>query len=121
MLQGTATSLNRMKGNQVQPTLYADHGNLMDELPFLYVDMLQKFFARLELLLKEPIHPDTLLYGVDAKFYAPILKTNSVMQTEISGLYAIGDCSGVTHSLSQAAASGLYVGEYLTNNLGQFP
>jgi uncharacterized FAD-dependent dehydrogenase len=117
MLQGIATSPNQMRANQVQPTLYADHGNLMDELPFVYVDMLQKFFSRLALLIREPIHPDTLLYGVDAKFYAPIVKTDRVMQTEISGLYAIGDCSGVTHSLSQAAASGLYVGEYLTQTI----
>jgi uncharacterized FAD-dependent dehydrogenase len=117
LLQGTATFLHHMQGTEVQPTLHADHGNLMHELPFVYVDMLQKFFARLELLIGEPIHPDTLLYGVDAKFYAPIVKIDRTMQTEISGLYAIGDCSGVTHSLSQAAASGLYVGKYLYQNM----
>jgi uncharacterized FAD-dependent dehydrogenase len=121
LLQDTATSLQQMEGNQVQPTLYADHGNLRDELPLVYVDMLQKFFTRLELLIREPIHPDTLLYGVDAKFYAPIVKTDRVMQTEISGLYAIGDCSGVTHSLSQAAANGLYVGECLRSSMAKFP
>ena len=34
---------------------------------------------------------------------------NHLMAAE--NLYIIGDCSGITHSLSQAAASGLFVAE----------
>jgi uncharacterized FAD-dependent dehydrogenase len=113
LCNGKPTSMVKLNMNEVKPTLEADGGDLVDEVPGLYIQMLQTFFTRLEQFLGEPIHPDTLLYGIDAKFYAPVITTDQHMQTEINGLYVVGDCSGITHSLSQAAACGLYVGEYL--------
>ncbi|MFZ0475098.1 MAG: NAD(FAD)-utilizing dehydrogenase, partial [Halobacillus sp.] len=70
-----------------------------------------EFMGKLENLIEKPIHPDTLVYGIDAKFYEPQINTTQDFETEIKGLFLIGDCSGVTHSLSQAAASGLYVAD----------
>lgn len=57
---------------------------------------------------------DTLLYGVEVKFYNSKVEVDSNLQTKIEGLYALGDGSGVTHSLSQASASGVYVARILT-------
>jgi uncharacterized FAD-dependent dehydrogenase len=34
---------------------------------------------------------------------------NENLETVHKGLYVIGDCSGVTHSLSHASASGVFV------------
>ena len=59
---------------------------------------------------------DTLLYGVEVKFYNMEVEIDSDLQTKHSGLYVIGDCSGVTHSLSHASASGVYVARHI---LGQ--
>ncbi|WP_173108104.1 NAD(FAD)-utilizing dehydrogenase [Bacillus sp. KH172YL63] len=100
-------------GNIVGPSLEAECGNLREEVPELYGNALEEFLHALEKLIGETIHDDTLLYGLDAKFFEPKLKTNKYFETDISGLYLIGDCSGETHSLSQAAASGVYVGHYL--------
>ena len=52
---------------------------------------------------------DTLLYGVEVKFYNMQVEIDHNLETCHKGLYVIGDCSGVTHSLSHASASGIYV------------
>ncbi|GAF38311.1 NAD(FAD)-utilizing dehydrogenases [Agrilactobacillus composti DSM 18527 = JCM 14202] len=54
-----------------------------------------------------------MLYGYDAKFYPTQVKTNAQFETGIPGLYCIGDCSGATYSLAQAAASGVYLGQII--------
>lgn len=113
LLSGESTTNEKMKKNSVQPTLAADYGNLTTEVPLLYLNSLQGFLNQLEEFIGETIDEDTLLYGIDGKFYSPIIETNSNFQTSLEGLYVIGDCSGVTHSLSQAAASGIYLGKYL--------
>lgn len=71
------------------------------------------FLYALEKLLGEPINGNTILYAMDSKSYAPVLKTNQQFLTDIANLYIIGDCSGITSSLSQAAASGLFVAEQI--------
>ncbi len=108
------TSSADLAENKIRPTLEATAGHLMEEVPETDITVLLEFLDRLELLLETPLSPDTLLYGMDGKFYAPVLSTSPVFETDLPGLYAIGDCSGVTHSLSQAAASGLYLGQHLT-------
>ena len=110
---GRSTLSDALAENEVRPTLEATPGNLIEEVPDMDIRVLLEFLDRLEQLLETPLSPDTLLYGMDGKFYAPVLSTSPVFETDIPGLYAIGDCSGVTHSLSQAAASGLYLGQYL--------
>ena len=52
---------------------------------------------------------DTLLYGVEVKFYNMEVEVDRNLETLHKGLYMIGDGSGVTHSLSHASASGVYV------------
>ncbi len=56
---------------------------------------------------------DTLLYGVEVKFYNMEVEIDENLETCHKGLFVIGDCSGVTHSLSHASASGVYVARYL--------
>ncbi|MDX5866254.1 NAD(P)-binding protein [Bacillus cereus group sp. BfR-BA-01119] len=115
LLNKQPTIANDMKYNRIQPTLQGDYGNLNTEIPPLYIEGLKEFLLRLEQFIQEPIDTDTLLYGIDGKFYAPTIKLNNHFETSIHGLFLVGDCSGVTHSLSQAAASGLYVGKYLSD------
>ncbi|MBK3497012.1 NAD(FAD)-utilizing dehydrogenase [Viridibacillus sp. YIM B01967] len=116
LLRGQPTVAKMMKYNHIQPTLSGDYGDLNKEIPQLYIEGLKEFLLRLEQFIEEPIDKDTLLYGIDGKFYAPTIKINEQFETSIKGLYLIGDCSGVTHSLSQAAASGLYVGKCLSDS-----
>lgn len=111
---GQATSNESMGNNRIQPTLHANLGDLTTEVPLLYIQILLEFLDELEKMIGESVDDDTLLYGMDGKFYSPIIETDENFQTSIEGLYVIGDCSGVTHSLSQAAASGIFVAEVLS-------
>ena len=52
---------------------------------------------------------DTLLYGVEVKFYSSRLQLNDSLETEIPNMFAIGDGAGITRGLSQASASGVHV------------
>ena len=56
---------------------------------------------------------DTLLYGVEVKFYNSQVSVDEHLETKVKGMYALGDGSGVTHSLSQASASGVYLARLL--------
>ena len=58
---------------------------------------------------------DTLLYGVEVKFYNMEVEVNSDLESCLKGLYVIGDGSGITHSLSHASASGIYVAQKIAN------
>ena len=60
---------------------------------------------------------DTLLYGVEVKFYNMEVSIDNNLETVQPGLYIIGDGSGVTHSLSHASASGVYVARRLAQEL----
>jgi uncharacterized FAD-dependent dehydrogenase len=59
---------------------------------------------------------DTLLYGVEVKFYNMEVALDENLETPHKGLFVIGDGSGVTHSLSHASASGVYVARYLAEH-----
>ncbi|THF72883.1 FAD-binding protein [Cohnella fermenti] len=97
----------------IQPTLAAEPADLRKEVPELYVRAALEFLEALEKLIGEPIDDDTIVYAIDAKLYSPGIATDERFETSVPGLYVIGDCSGTTHSLSQAAASGLHVGRLL--------
>ncbi|WP_273831641.1 NAD(P)/FAD-dependent oxidoreductase [Guptibacillus sedimenti] len=108
-----ATTSHILSSNSIVPSLDGEAGNLIDELPNIYLDALREFFDSLEKLIGEPIDEETLLYGIDGKFYEAKIPTNDSFETDVTGLFLIGDCSGETHSLSQAAASGLYAAKMI--------
>ncbi|MGR9049781.1 NAD(FAD)-utilizing dehydrogenase [Halobacillus faecis] len=100
---------DHLSSGVIHPSLEAEAGDLQKEVPPLYLEALLEFFEALEGLLGEKIDRDTILYGLDSKFYEAKIYTDEHFETELPGLYLIGDCSGETHSLSQAAASGIYL------------
>lgn len=115
---GLPTTAAALAGNSVQPSLEADPALLADEMPSLYIQATLEFLEALERLLDCPVDGDTLLYALDGKFYAPRIETGTNFQTALPGLYVIGDCSGRTHSLSQAAASGIHAARSLKQTGG---
>ena len=62
-----------------------------------------------DIKLGEIKNDDTLLYGVEVKFYNMEVALDEHLESRYKGLYVIGDGSGVTHSLSHASASGVFV------------
>ena len=100
----------KFKKHLIEPTLTkTEFANLARLTPDDYLQQTCDFLFALQSLLGEPIDGNTLLYAMDSKSYAPIIQTNDDFATKINGLYIIGDSSGVSCSLSQAAATGLYV------------
>ena len=59
---------------------------------------------------------ETLLYGVEVKFYSNRVIVNRDFETSVRGLYAIGDGAGVTRGLQQASANGLSVARSILNS-----
>jgi len=113
LVKNRPTTKEQLTKNSIHATLQADGGNLYDEIPLIYINALLRIFESMERLIETGIHKDTLLYGIDAKYYEPEIQTSIHFETKENGLYVIGDCSGVTYSLSQAAASGVYLGRHL--------
>mgnify|MGYP002411421209 FL=1 len=61
---------------------------------------------------------DTLLYGIECKYYSARPRCNDFELDGCDKIYAIGDGAGFTRSLSQAAANGLYVADKINIEIG---
>ena len=114
--RGRRSTPGRIKESTLQPTLAAEPGDLSLVLPKRILDGIIEMIHALDKIAPGTANDDTLLYGVEVKFYNMEVDVNENLEVpEYKGLYIIGDGSGVTHSLSQAAASGVYVAQKIKN------
>lgn len=105
---GRRSTPERMRVAGVEPTLpAATPGDLASVLPYRHLTDLLEFFAALDKLAPGIAGEDTLLYGVEVKFYSSRVAVGPDLMTSVQGLYAIGDGAGVTRGLIQSSASGL--------------
>ena len=104
----------------IEPTLKtAVDGDLNLLLPRRVADLIEKFIFKLDYITDDSIINDnTILYGIEAKFYSDLIEVDSNLQTAISGVYCIGDGAGITRGITQSAACGIAVAENIINNLG---
>ena len=109
LMRGRRTTLSRIEDGFVTPTLQAEPGDLSLVLPKRILDGIIEMIYALDKIAPGTANDDTLLYGVEVKFYNMHVKLNERLETRYPGLYVIGDGSGVTHSLSHASASGVFV------------
>jgi len=93
--------------------LQATPGDLSLVLPKRILDGITEMIYALDEIAPGTANNDTLLYGVEVKFYNMEVRLDHNLETNHPGLYVIGDGSGVTHSLSHASASGVYVADIL--------
>ena len=107
--RGRRSNLKRIEEGTVRPTLKATPGDLSLVLPKRILDGIIEMIHALDKIAPGTANDDTLLYGVEVKFYNMEVDVDENLETEYPGLYVIGDGSGVTHSLSHASASGVYV------------
>lgn len=113
LIRGRRTTESRLAQNTVTPTLTATAGDLSLVLPHRILTNIIETLYALDKVAPGTANDDTLLYGCESKYYS--LKPKHSEDFEITdGLYLIGDGSGITRGLSQAAAMGLYVAERLT-------
>ncbi len=111
--QGRRTSERRMQKCFTRPTLNATAGDLSLVIPKRQLDDIMEMIYALDKIAPGVANEDTLLYGVEVKFYNSKVKVDNNLMTKVPNMYAIGDGSGVTHSLSQASASGVLVARIL--------
>ncbi len=113
LIKGRRSSERRMEKSFLRATLNATPGDLSLVIPKRQLDDIIEMIVALDKIAPGTANEDTLLYGVEVKFYNSKVKVDENLETIIKGLYILGDSSGVTHSLSQAAASGVHVARLL--------
>lgn len=109
LVRGRRSNEKRIEEGLVTPTLTATPGDLSLVLPKRILDGIIEMIYALDKIAPGTANDDTLLYGVEVKFYNMEVELDRNLESCHKGLYVIGDGSGVTHSLSHASASGVYV------------
>ena len=117
LIRGRRSTPGRIEGSFVTPTLSATPGDLSLVIPKRILDGIIEMIYALDKIAPGTANDDTLLYGVEVKFYNMEVELDHHLETTQPGLFVIGDGSGVTHSLSHASASGVFVARYLLENL----
>lgn len=116
LIRGHRSTEKRLAKSFLTPTLAATPGDLSLVMPKRILDGIIEMIYALDKIAPGTANDDTLLYGVEVKFYNMEVALNENLETLHKGLFVIGDGSGVTHSLSHASASGVYVARYLAEN-----
>ncbi len=109
LIRGQRSTEKRIAESFTVPTLNAAAGDLSLVLPKRILDGIIEMIYALDKVAPGTANDDTLLYGVEVKFYNMEVAVDENLMTQYEGLYVIGDGSGITHSLSHASASGVHV------------
>ena len=116
LIRGQRSTPKRIEKGFMTPTLAATPGDLSLVMPKRILDGIIEMLYALDKIAPGTASDDTLLYGVEVKFYNMEVALDRNLETPHKGLFVIGDGSGVTHSLSHASASGVYVARYLAEH-----
>lgn len=114
LVRGHRSTEKRIAESFTVPTLNAAAGDLSLVLPKRILDGIIEMIYALDKVAPGTANDDTLLYGVEVKFYNMEVEVDENLMTRHEGLYVIGDGSGITHSLSHASASGVHVARHIT-------
>jgi len=98
LVKGRRSSARRMEKCFTRPTLKATAGDLSLVIPKRQLDNIIEMIYALDKIAPGTANEDTLLYGVEVKFYNSRVHVDHNLETKVKGLYALGDGSGVTHS-----------------------
>ena len=115
LIRGSRSNPKRIEEAFVTPTLKATPGDLSLVLPKRILDGIIEMIYALDKIAPGTANDDTLLYGVEVKFYNMEVEVDENLESRHKGLYIIGDGSGITHSLSHASASGVHVARHIVN------
>lgn len=117
LLRGRRSTESRIRKNFVQPTLKeAMPGDLSFVLPYRYLTNIKETIFALEKVMPGMADPNTLLYGIEAKFYSLRIDVSRTMESKtVKNLYCIGDGAGITRGIIQASVSGLVAANGILN------
>lgn len=118
IIKGRRSTETRIKEGFIEPTLKeAVPGDLGLVLPYNTMKSLIEMIDALDVITPGIASEHTLFYGVEAKFYSARPRLTDKFETEINGLFAIGDGAGITRGLAQASAAGVHVARYLNETM----
>jgi hypothetical protein len=118
LLKGRRTDYSRLKKSTTIPTLKsAVPGDLSFVLPQRYLTSIVETLKAFDNIAPGLYSKNTLLYGVEVKFYSSKMKVNNNLETDVKGLYTIGDGAGITRGLMQASVSGILVAQDIVKKL----
>jgi uncharacterized FAD-dependent dehydrogenase len=110
LIAGRRSTPERLARSVVQPTLKnATPGDLSFVLPYRYLADIREILQAIDVISPGVHSRDTLLYGVEVKFYSSHLQLGNSLEAKIQNMFTIGDGAGVTRGLIQASASGVIV------------
>ena len=113
LLDGRRSTDKRINCGTVKPTLKSyTAGDISLAMPSAAMDNIIEMLFQLNEFMPGVANHDTILYGIEAKYYSckPNFIDNKTFKI-YDDVYAIGDGAGVTRSLSQAGAMGLYLAD----------
>lgn len=113
LVKGRRSSERRMEKSFTKPTMNATAGDLSLVMPKRQLDDIIEMIYQLDKIAPGMANDDTLLYGIEVKFYNSEIEVDEKFESKQKGLYCVGDGSGATHSLSQASACGIEVARAL--------
>lgn len=108
---GKRTNEKRLLASTTRPTLKAVPGDLSLCMPKRQLDDIIETLHALDKIAPGTANYNTLLYGIECKYYSARPRTVDFEIENCPGMYALGDGAGFTRSLSQAAAHGLYIAD----------
>jgi Uncharacterized FAD-dependent dehydrogenases len=113
LVNGHRTTQDNLKNTTVKPTLNAYPGDISLCIPKRQLDNIIETIEKLETIAPGTANYDTLLYGVECKYYSARPRVDDFELNGCSKIYACGDGAGFTRSLAQAAANGLYLADVI--------
>jgi uncharacterized FAD-dependent dehydrogenase len=117
ILKGRRSTEKRIRESFIEPTLKeAVPGDLGLVLPYNTMRSLLEMMQALDKVTPGLASEHTLFYGVEAKFYSARPRLTDNFETEIAGLFTIGDGAGITRGLAQASAAGVHVARYIVSS-----
>jgi hypothetical protein len=112
---GRRSTSERLSRSVVTPTLKnSTPGDLSFVLPYRYLADIREMLQALDVISPGIHSRDTLLYGLEVKFYSSRLQLSNHLETKIHNMFTIGDGAGVTRGLVQASSSGVIVAREIT-------
>ncbi len=115
---GRRSTPERIAQSIIEPTLAcATPGDLSAVLPYRHMTDLIEFIETMDRLVPGLAGPNTLMYGVEVKFYSSRISVGRTLETQVPGLYAVGDGAGITRGLAQSSASGVIAARAILGEL----
>lgn len=117
--RGRRTTEERLIRNNITPTLKdAVPGDLSLVFPHRIMVDIDEMIQALDKVTPGIASDETLLYGVEVKFYSNKVVVNTDFETNIKGLRAVGDGASVTRGLQQASANGISAARSVLRKMG---